>query len=120
MVDLGSAQQLADPLVEDADRPFIAMPGQPALQTPDLVDGGKIGNLEVASKRCTWPTSYLSSCGQEPARGRLCPEHLDEIQPSVGTWDCAWPGCQQVSGAKRGLCPYHSKIAAGLMETYLR
>ncbi|MGH2733807.1 MAG: hypothetical protein ACRDJF_10375 [Actinomycetota bacterium] len=76
---------------------------------------------KVASKRgCVWPTSSLSICGQDPAQGLLCPEHLNRIQRSVGRWDCAWPGCQQVSSAKRGLCSYHSKVAAGLMETYLR
>ncbi len=70
-------------------------------------------------KGCIWPRTYLASCGQIPVQGRLCAEHLKRVRTETG-WDCAWPGCQQLSRAKKGLCSYHAKITAGMMEQYLR
>ncbi len=70
------------------------------------------------SNTCIWPTSYRTFCGQAPVQGRLCPEHLRRVQAKVGTWSCAWPGCEQLSGAGKGLCAHHAGITSGLMEQY--
>src|SRR5713226_568455 len=59
------------------------------------------------------PPSLQTSCGEAPTLGRLCSKHLLRVQAHAGGWDCAWPGCQCLSPAMRGLCAFHAAIARG-------
>ncbi len=74
----------------------------------------------MAFKGCLWPKTYMACCGQAPVQDRLCSEHLKRVRACIGKWDCAWPGCQQLSATGKGLCGYHAKIAAGQMESSRR
>src|SRR5207247_1989974 len=62
------------------------------------------GEQLTIPRGCLWPTSYQTSCGKAPTLGRLCSKHLLRVQAHAGGWDCAWPGCQRLSPAMRGLC----------------
>ncbi|MGH2731480.1 MAG: hypothetical protein ACRDJF_07620 [Actinomycetota bacterium] len=70
---------------------------------------------------CVWPIDgqRRPGCGRGAVPGlALCPEHVKIVTQAIGR-DCAWPGCVQTI-LFRSLCVYHNKIAAGLMQPYLR
>jgi hypothetical protein len=67
----------------------------------------------MAQRGCLWPTSYYTSCGAIPTQGRLCTLHLSQVLSHVSGWGCAWPGCQRLSSAGRGLCSFHVVVATG-------
>jgi hypothetical protein len=67
----------------------------------------------MVPKPCLWPLTYGNSCGELSVKGRLCTKHLARVWAYAGKWECAWPQCQRLSPAKRGLCSFHSKVAAG-------
>jgi hypothetical protein len=74
------------------------------------------GKQLIAPRGCLWPTSYYTSCGATPTQGRLCTHHLSQVLAHVGGWRCAWPGCQRLSSASRGLCTFHVAVATGEAE----
>jgi hypothetical protein len=49
--------------------------------------------------------------------GRLCTDHLSQVLAHMGRWGCAWPGCQRLLSAGRGLCSFHVAVAAGRHST---
>src|SRR2546422_75409 len=65
----------------------------------------------TAQRGCLWPTSYYTCCGASPTRGRLCKLHLSQVLTQTGEWGCAWPGCERLSYARRGLCGFHVAVA---------
>jgi hypothetical protein len=69
------------------------------------------GKQSLTPLGCLWPTSYYTCCGVTPAQGRLCKLHLSQVLEHVGEWGCAWPGCQRLSSARRGICGFHVAVA---------
>lgn len=75
---------------------------------------GPMGGTQlIAPGGCLWPTSYYTSCGAAPIRGRLCGYHLSQVLGQAGGWGCTWPGCQRLSSAGQGLCLFHTAVAIG-------
>jgi hypothetical protein len=67
-------------------------------------------------KACVWPANCVKSCGAPVDQGRLCREHMQQVQATVGTLDCAWPGCTRRAWDHRGTCSFHWLVAWGLIE----
>ncbi len=65
------------------------------------------------SAGCIWPASHKTSCGKASVQDRLCSEHARRRRAHVGTWECAWPGCELLSPTKKGLCSFHLMVAGG-------
>jgi hypothetical protein len=70
---------------------------------------------KVADRRplCIWPARD-GICGKPRADGlAVCPEHALVLNVGGGD-ECAWPPCSQFA-PWRALCPYHLKVAKGLL-----
>ena len=62
-------------------------------------------------KECVWPANPCKSCGARVDQGRLCREHIQRVQATVGTLDCAWPGCPRRAWDRTGTCSFHRLVA---------
>jgi hypothetical protein len=41
---------------------------------------------------------------------------MQRVQATVGTLDCAWPGCTRRVWDRTGTCSFHRLVAWGLIE----
>jgi hypothetical protein len=41
---------------------------------------------------------------------------MQQVQATVGTLDCAWPGCLHRAWDRTGTCSFHRRVAWGLIE----
>lgn len=63
---------------------------------------------------CVWPVG-AETCGGSIKSGlAVCAEHARVLASGAGK-ECAWPLCSQFA-AFRALCPYHKKVARGLLK----
>ena len=74
------------------------------------------GSAVAMPKECVWPANPCKSCGARVDQGRLCREHIQRVQATVGTLDCAWPGCRRRAWDRTGTCSFHGLVAWGLIE----
>ena len=74
------------------------------------------GGPVAMPKQCVWPANPCKSCGARVDQGRLCRDHMQEVQATVGTLECAWPGCPRRAWDRRGTCSFHWLVAWGLIE----
>ena len=63
---------------------------------------------------CVWPIGEGTCGGFLKAGLAVCAEHGKILASGAGR-ECAWPPCSQFA-AFRAFCPYHEKVARGLLK----